>query len=227
VATFPLEGGGFALVQLLGGPVEEAERLLDFEVGYRTQATKRLSLDFTAFRSHYRGLQTQDPDPPYFTLDTAPPHLLLPYYFRNQAYATNYGGEVFASWNVTRRWQLSPGFSFLQMKNGLAPSSHAASIKALADCSPKHQAQLRSTLDLPHRLEWDTSAYYVGALGNGPVPSYTRLDTRLGWRVDESVELSVACQNLLTPRRFEFGDGTPVHVTQVERSIVGKVTWRF
>ena len=73
--------------------------------------------------------------------------------------------------------------------------------------SPKQQAQLRSTLDLPHRLEWDTSAYFVGALRHGPVPSYTRLDTRLGWRVGESIEFSVAGQNLLTPRHFEFGDG--------------------
>ena len=97
----------------------------------------------------------------------------------------------------------------------------------MADCSPKHQAQLRSTLELPHRLEWDLSAYYVGALRQGPVPSYTRLDTRLGWRVGESIELSVAGQNLLTPRHIEFGDEAQVHVTQVERSIVGTVTWRF
>ena len=205
----------------------EAERLLDFEAGYRTQATKRLSLDFTAFRSHYRGLPTQEPDTPYFTSDPAPPHLVLPYYFRNLAYANNYGGEVFASWNVTSRWQLSPGFSFLQMKIGLDPSSRDTSTQASVGYSPKHQAQLRSTLDLPHRLEWDTSAYFVGALRYGPVPSYTRLDTRLGWRVGESLEFSVAGQNLLTPRRFEFGDGIQVHVTQVERSIVGKVTWRF
>ena len=205
----------------------EAERLLDFEVGYRAQATKRLSLDFTAFRSHYRGLPTQEPDTPYFTLDPAPPHLVLPYYFRNLAYANNYGGEVFANWNVTSRWQLSPGFSFLQMKIGLDPSSRDTSAQASVGYSPKHQAQLRSTLDLPHGLEWDTSAYFVGALRYGPVPSYTRLDTRLGWRVGESIEFSVAGQNLLTPRHIEFGDGIQVHVTQVERSIVGKVTWRF
>ncbi len=227
LATFPLEGGGFALLQLRGSHTVEAERLLDFEVGYRTQASKRLSLDFTAFGSHYGRLPTQEPDTPYFTLDPAPPHLVLPYFFRNLAYANNYGGEVFASWNVTSRWQLSPGFSFLQMKTGLDPSSRDTSAQASVGYSPKHQAQLRSTLDLPHRLEWDTSAYFVGALRYGPVPSYTRLDTRLGWRVGESLEFSVAGQNLLTPRHIEFGDGIQVHVTQVERSIVGKVTWRF
>jgi iron complex outermembrane recepter protein len=227
VATFPLEGGGFALLQLLGGPTEEAERLLDFEVGYRTQATKRLSLDFTAFQSHYRGLPSKEPDTPYFTLDPVPAHLVLPNNFRNLAYANNYGGEVFAIWNVTSRWQISPGFSFLQMKIGLDPSSRDTSTAASVGYSPKHQAQLRSTLDLPHHLEWDTSVYFVGALRYGPVPSYTRLDTRLGWRAGESLELSVVGQNLLTPRHIEFGGANQVHVTQVERSVVGKVTWRF
>ncbi len=227
LATSPLDGGGFAVFQALGSDTVGAERLLDFEVGYRLQATKRLSLDFTAFRSHYRGLPSLEPDTPYFTPNPAPPHLVLPHYFSNLAYANNYGGEVFARWNVTSRWQLSPGFSFLQMKIGLDPSSRDTATQRSAVYSPKHQTQLRSTLDLPHRLEWDTSAYFVGALRYGPVPSYTRLDTRLGWRVGESIEFSVAGQNLLTPRRFEFGDGFQVHVTQVERSVVGRVTWHF
>ncbi len=222
LATLPFKGGGFALLSLVADHTVKAERLLDFEAGYRIQATKRLSLDFTAFRSHYSGLHSLEPDTPYFTSIPAPPHLVLPNHHQNLAYANNYGGEVFASWNVTRRWQLSPGFSFLQMKIGLDPSSRDTSTQASVGYSPKHQAQLRSTLDLPHRLEWDTSAYFVGALRKGPVPSYTRLDTRLGWRVGESIEFSVAGQNLLTPRRVEFGDGIQVHVTQVERSVVGR-----
>ena len=113
------------------------------------------------------------------------------------------------------------------MKIGLDPSSHDHSTPAKVGYSPQHQAQLRSTLSLRHNLEWDTSAYFVGALGNGPVSSYTRLDTRLGWRMGEYVEFSVAGQNLLTPRHFEFLDGIQVHPTQVERGVAGNVTWRF
>jgi hypothetical protein len=41
------------------------------------------------------------------------------------------------------------------------------------------------------------------------------------------VEFSVAGQNLLTPLHFEFFDGLQVSPTQVERSVVGRVTWRF
>ena len=58
-------------------------------------------------------------------------------------------------------------------------------------------------------------------------PRVERLDTRLGWRIAEQVELSVAGQNLLRTLHAEFGDGYGLDHTLVQRSVVGKVTWRF
>jgi len=227
VATFPLQGNGFGLVQLNGSLASKAETLLDFEAGYRIQASKQLSLDASVFRSRYSRIQTLEPATPYFTFNPPPPHLVAPSYWSNLARAHDYGVEFSANWNVTSRWRLSPGFSFLQMKILMDPSSHDTSTAASVGDSPKHQAQLRSTFNLPHNLEWDTLAYYVGALGIGPVGSYTRLDTRIGWRFKEGVDFSVAGQNLLRPLHFEFLDGLQVNPTQAERSVVGRVTWRF
>ena len=83
-------------------------------------------------------------------------------------------------------------------------------------------------LDLPHHLEWDNTVGYVSHLAVGKVPAYARVDSRLGWRAGEFVELSVVGQNLLTPRRAEFSDTLyQLHHTLVERSVFGKVTWRF
>jgi iron complex outermembrane receptor protein len=226
-ATFPLNGGGFGLVQLNGNINTQAETLLDFEAGYRIQVNKQLSIDATAFRSHYSRVQTLEPAAPYFTADPLPPHLVTPSYWANLAQAHDYGVEFSTNWDVTSRWRISPGFSFLQMGIVLDPSSHDTTTAASVGDSPKHQAQLRSTLNLPHNLEWDTSAFYVGALHIGPVPSYTRLDTRFGWRVKEGVEFSVGGQNLLRPYHFEFLDGLQVQPTLAERSVVGKVAWRF
>jgi iron complex outermembrane receptor protein len=93
--------------------------------------------------------------------------------------------------------------------------------------SPSHQAQLRSSVNLTQHLEWDTSAYFVGVLNDGPVPAYTRLDTHLGWKMGDSLYFSVSGQNLLSPHHFEFLNGYDVHPTEIERSIVGKITWRF
>jgi len=226
-ATFPLQGGGFGVVQLNGSSATEAETLLDFEAGYRVQASKQVSLDASVFRSRYSRIQTLEPATPYFVFNPPPPHLVTPSYWSNLARAHDYGVEFSANWNVTSRWRLSPGFSFLQMKILMDPSSHDTSTAASVGDSPKHQAQLRSTLNLPHNLEWDTSAYYVGALGIGPVGSYTRLDTRFGWRFKEGADFSVGGQNLLRPLHFEFLDGLQVNPTQAERSVVGRVTWRF
>jgi hypothetical protein len=74
--------------------------------------------------------------------------------------------------------------------------------------------------------------YFVGHLGEGPqgtgpVAAYTRLDTRLGWKAGENVDISIAGQNLLTPRHPEFLDAIQLTPTQVARSVVGKITWRF
>jgi iron complex outermembrane receptor protein len=98
------------------------------------------------------------------------------------------------------------------------------------DNTPERQFQVRSSVDLTRRLEWDASVGYVSALrdeGLGPTPGYTRVETRLGWKVGEFIEISIVGQNLLRPGHAEFPDFYPVHHTQVERSIFGKVTWRF
>ena len=227
VATFPLQGGGFGLVQFIGNPNTKAEAVVDFEAGYRIQMGQHLSLDTSAFRSRYTHFPTQEPLAPYFTFDPPPLHLVAPSQWDHLAQAHTYGGEFSANWDVTSRWRISPGYSFLQMRIVLDRSSLDPTTGASAGYSPKHQAQLRSTFNLPHNLEWDTSAYYVGALKIGPVPSYTRLDTRVGWRPNDTVELSIAGQNLLTPHRFEFLDGLGIQPTQVQRSVVGRVEWRF
>jgi iron complex outermembrane recepter protein len=104
----------------------------------------------------------------------------------------------------------------------------SATLATPTGVSPNHQFQVRSLLDLPHHLEWDNTIGYVSKLADGNIPAYTRVDSRIGWRVGEFVEISVVGQNLLTPRHVEFSDTTyPLDHTLVERSVFGKVTWRF
>jgi outer membrane receptor for ferric coprogen and ferric-rhodotorulic acid len=60
------------------------------------------------------------------------------------------------------------------------------------------------------------------------VPSYTRLDSELTWRVAEHLQLSVAGQNLLKDHHEEFNDfQQSVNSTQVKRSVYAKFTWQF
>ncbi len=223
-AAFPTPGGGFGIYHIAGDSHGVASTLLGYELGYRTELSRRLTVDTAVFLSDYRRLQTLDPQVPYFTLNPAPPHLVLPDIFGNLGNAKSHGIEVSAHWNVSRWWRISPGFSLLQIRLSVAPPSTDATYAA---ASPKRQAQLRSTIKLPHNLEWDTSAYYVGSLDTGPVPAYTRLDTRLGWHVGESVEIGITGQNLLTPRHLEFLDGLQSTPMEAGRTVAGKITCRF
>jgi hypothetical protein len=177
VKTVSLENGGFALILLRGAKNAKAETLLNYEIGYRAQVNHRLSIDGTSYIRVYHGLQTGEPEALYFTLDLAPPHLVLP----------------------------------------------------LGYNTPKYQFQVRSFLNLPLNFAWDSSISTVAKLrngGDGLTPGYTRLDTRLGWQLGESIEFSVVGQNLLQSKHAEFHDVIPLNHTLVERNVYGKVTWR-
>jgi iron complex outermembrane recepter protein len=223
-AAFPVQGGGFGIFHITGNPEVTAPTLFDYELGYRTELSQRLSLDTSVFLSDYDRLQTLDPKAPFFTLSPTPPHLVLPNVFGNLGKSKDYGIEVAAHWDVARWWRLSSGFSFLHVQLTRDPGSSDA---AFGTASPKRQAQLRSNIKLPHNMEWDTSANYVGSLETGPVPAYTRIDTRLGWHVGGSAEIGITGQNLLTPRHLEFRDGLQAFPMEAARAVVGKITFRF
>jgi iron complex outermembrane recepter protein len=227
IAIIPLEGSNFGVLQFTNNNGIEAEQLRDYEVGYRTQINKRVSLDVATFRGYYRRLETTEPGDPYFVDTPGPPHEVFPLNLGNGARARTYGGEVFATWNVTSRWRLSPGYSFMHthlLQDSLSQNSTA---EAIPGDSPRHQMQFRSTFGIRSNLDWDTSLYFVGQLSDAEVPAYTRLDMQLRWRPLESVEFSLIGQNLLTARHEELDNGYEVNGTLVQRSVLGKIIWRF
>jgi iron complex outermembrane receptor protein len=232
-SSFPLDGG-LGVFRLLGSAGSRAEQMIDFEAGYRTEIGKSVSIDGTVFRSRYSQVATVETGDPFFELSPAPPHLVIPATWANQASARSYGLEAFGTWQAGKHWRLSPGYSFLQINVRRDPSSNDLTVETQPGNSPKHQVRLRSALDLPHRLEWDSTVFYVSRLNpalagfvTAPVASFVRLDTRLGWRLGEFAEVSITGQNLLGPRRFEFPNTEQLQATPVQRSVVGKVIWRF
>jgi iron complex outermembrane receptor protein len=227
-AILPIAGAPFGLVKLLGNPDDfDAEQLTDFEGGYRAQLNPRLSLDVAAFLSIYTHLQTSEPQAPYFTTNPGPPHVVFPLVFDDQAHARNYGGETFLNWSVTKRWRIGPGYSMLRMFVKRYPDSRDSTVEQTPGQSPGRQFQIRSSLILPHHVEWDASLAHVGPLSSAGVPGYTRVDTRLGWRWGERLEFSMVGQNLLRRRHAEFFDSFGLNHSEIERSVFGKIVWRF
>src|SRR5882724_5353297 len=227
VTAFPGANNIPNLVSFLGNHNSQPEILNAYEIGYRVQATSSLSLDVATFYNIYKRLEDAEPQVPFF--DSNPlPHVVIPILLSNTMSGKTYGTELSANWNVLNNWKVSDGYSWLRMQIHPDQSSHdALTFLALEGSSPHHQIQLQSNLSLPHRLEFDTSLYYVDKLAAFQIPGYVRLDLRLGWRFSDSLDFSVGGQNLLNARHPEFGDNQTVNATQIKRTAYGKITWRF
>ncbi len=228
-AEFPGANGTPILVSLLGNPHFKNEGLTAYEAGYRTSVLNRLSFDFAAYYNVYSNQQTTEPSSPFFETTPAPPHLVVPSIYQNLMHGESHGVEVGANWKVTNRWTLSPGYAFEQIHMHLDPSSQdTTSVGDTQGSSPTHSAQLRSRMDLPDRLSWNTSVYFVNRLPAFAIPSYTRLDTELTWRWAERSSVSIVGQNLLKNQHLEFEDATQsAQSSLMKRSVYAQFTWRF
>ena len=212
-------------VLLEGNSEIKSEHVVTYELGYRAQPSPRFSLGTTAFINTYRDLESIEPLPPF----TNPPVTVIPMQLSNKMNGTTYGLEVYGNWKVNHLWTISPAYSFLHMDLRLDPTSlDSVSVADGEGSNPGYQAQLRSHLELFHGLAWDANAYFVGRLPAQAVPSYTRLDTQISWKISEELTLSAIGQNLLKDHHLEFNDMfQAVNSSQIKRSAYAKLTWRF
>jgi iron complex outermembrane receptor protein len=217
------------LISLFGNSSFKNESLLAFEVGYRSQLANRVSLDSTVFFNNYHHLASVEPGTPFLENGPSQSNLVIPSSFSNLLYGETQGLEVFANWKVTNRWSLSPGYSFLTAHiHRDALSQDLADAKGTEGGSPRHQAQLRSHVDLPGHWGWNTSTFFVGRLSALAVPSYTRLDTNLEKQLTERLSVTLAGENMLKDRHLEYqGPNSSVASSMSKRSASARITWQF
>jgi iron complex outermembrane receptor protein len=229
ISSSPGPGGVPVVLALIGNPQVQDEALIAYEAGYRTTIANRLSVDFASYYNDYDHAETTEPGMPFFENSPAPPHLVVPLTFENLMHGETHGIEIAATWKVTNRWTLNPGYAFEEIHMHLAPTSQdTTSVAAAEGSSPDHSAQLRSRVELSHGLTWDTSVYFVGRLTDPSEPSYTRLDTQLSWKFNESTSISFVGQNLVKNLHQEFVDATAsAQTTLIKRSAYIKFTWRY
>jgi iron complex outermembrane recepter protein len=214
-----------ALVALLGNPNLKSEELLAYELGYRVELAKRVSLDLAGFYNDYQNLIAALPAGPTFESFPPPPHFLISSVNQNAGPAHSYGLEVSGRWQVTDFWRLTGSWSWLEL--------HGEAISILGNPSPEQQFQLRSTVDLAHNLHFNAAASYVDQIhapygvGQITVPAYVRLDIGLVWQAHKSLELGIWGQNLLDGRHPEFSSYKTPLITEVPRGVMGRITWSF
>ncbi len=211
----------------VGNSNAKSEELNAYEIGYRVQPEKNISVDASVFYNDYNRLIIGVAGTPY--TEPVIGYTIIPISPQNIGTAHTWGGEATAKWNPNSSIELTASYTLLQMKFDQAdPAGYN-----FAGKSPQQQFNARATFQLPHNLELTTSAYYVDQLtavdsntASG-VAEYTRFDARLAWKPMDNLEVSVIGQNLFDNTHQEFAGFAYQNSSQVPRSVYGNVTWKF
>jgi iron complex outermembrane receptor protein len=191
----------------------QSETVTAYEVGYRANPSPRMSFSINAFYNVYDDLRTV----------SATPVTFLPLTLTNRGEATTWGVEAWGSYDVTPTWRLSAGASTLTKDyDGTRTPEDVSGLTSIGD-DPDYQVLLRSQHDLTEAVELDVRLRAVGDLA--VVDGYVEADVRLGWRLTDTLELSLTGRNLIEDRRIETGD--PLRGRAFGRSVFGALRVSF
>lgn len=182
---------------ILGGGDFQSEDLLAYQAGYRAQVLPKLSFSLSTYYNVYTDLRSYE-----FSSDHN-----LPFVYGNEMEGDTYGAELWGSYRLTDWWFLNAGLDLLQENLRYKPGSAMLTGTQIAGDDPPEQISLRSAWDLPHNVEFDIEARYVGPLPNPHIPSYVGLNARVGWRFTDHFELALSGSNLAGPHT-EFQGGS-------------------
>ncbi len=212
-----------ALTRLRGNAAFGAEELLAYELGYRFDASERLTLDAAFYWHDYDQLRGLAPGVPAVESSAGNTYLVVPLDAVNDTWGHSYGAEVGSRWQVAESWQLRLAYTYQEMEL-------QGSLTDAEGLSPRHRVSLHSLLDLPANVRLDTVVRFVDRLSGAGIPAYTTADIQLSWKPRPRLELSVLGRDLFEPRHTEFPTssfflvvGQPV----VQRSVFARLRWEF
>lgn len=211
-------GGGLYIPTATGNIHPRSETLCAYEVGYRIQASKRVSVDLAGFYNDYTHLITYGdvqrfiPGVPVGIAENPAANLFSGH---------SYGGEASVTAAASSRVRVTAGYSYIvQHLDG----PMTASLQQL-QTPPRHQATLRGSFDFSKTASVDAQLRYVGSFET--VKAYVTADLRLSYRPTERLELALVGQNLFDNQHPEQGISAVTNVSEVPRSFYGKLTLRF
>jgi iron complex outermembrane receptor protein len=220
VGAYPDATGNVAAFLVVSGDLGlKPERVESYEIGYRWQVTPDVALDATAFHNTMRDLVGTRAEQPF--MDSSG-RSIIPLTIANTSRGHAQGAELLVTDAIAPNWNVTLGYSFFEQRT-TADGGLGSTLDVGESGAPRHQLQLRSFLELPKQVELDLSAYYVGAFGTS-VSDYLRLDAQLSWRPVKRITLVINGQNLLQNSHSEFASAL---ATPIERTVNGKITWRF
>jgi iron complex outermembrane receptor protein len=216
------------LVSVLPNPNLKSETVIAYEAGYRLQPQKNIYLDIAAFVNVYKNLIVTDNYGAFVEMTPAPAHLTVATRYENEVKRETRGIEIAPSWQVTDWWKVAGGYTWLQMGRSAQQDQQAAQVEEeRPGDSPRHQWNMRSSMQWPRAVTFDTAIYYVDGLPAQNIASYVRLDAHLGCRVNDRLNVSLTGTNLLTERHAEFAGYGVINPVEIRRTLYASLTWRF
>jgi iron complex outermembrane receptor protein len=188
-----------------------------------------VSADLAVFYNEYQHLRTTETvgapasDP---TLPGSP--LVQRVDLDNKSSAETYGAELSLTVRLLDWWSIEGAYTALEIQAHRDSDSNDADAELIELRAPHHQFRAHSAMTLPAGLRLDIVGRYVDGLPDFNIPHYFALDARLAWRPRPNLEFSITGQNLLDDRHPEFWPTVlETQRTEVQRSIFGKVEFRF
>jgi iron complex outermembrane receptor protein len=191
----------------------ESEELLAYELGARIQPTANSTLSATLYRHDYENLRTSSLSPP------APGG--FPVFVGNGMEGEVYGLELWGDLALSDEWRLSAGLTLLESDFRTEPLS--SDVNGSGD-DPAYQFFLRSQANLSQDVTLDLHLRAIDEPAP-QVPAYIELDARLGWHLNERVEIALAGRNLLDEAHPESFDITPL--LEARRSLQLSAHFRY
>ena len=206
-----------------GGPDFDSENVIAYEAGYRAQVGPNMLVSLALFYNRYDEIRSVGPGA------GAP----APLYIQNNLEGHTHGLELDSTCEINPGWRLHAGYALLVDSIRVKPGRFDLNNGLSETADPRNQFSLRSSWDLPRKVEFDAGVRWVDELrvnggGGTPasVPAYWEMDVRLSWRPRDDLELSIVGQNLLHDQHREYGAPSPAR-EEIERSVYAKVAWRY
>lgn len=229
--TFPVP---FALT-INGNPLLDSEEVIAYEIGYRAQPTRSMTLDVAFFFNDYKdirtlasqgvfcqpaGLPISEPACFFGPIDYAE----LPLLMMNQIDQDTKGMEISMSFRIRDWWRIHGAYSYLKIDGN---DQINLPVNAGED-SPEHQLSLRSSMNINSSAEFDFWMRYVDELQIQNVDSYVTLDARANWEISDTWQVSLTGRNLLDSSHLEFREEFGLNQTvEIPREFLAEIRWQF
>ncbi len=229
-ATLPVSPVLPFFLRQAGNPDFKTEELIAYEAGYRVQPVDTIVLSAAGFYNRYDNLLTGEIGSSFLEMDPSPAHTILPVVLVNELKGETHGLELTTSWRMLPIWRWRATYSLLLMhlrsKTGVDAIHRSANLEG---SSPRHQAWLESSIDLPGRVSLNPTLRYTDVLVYQGIPSYWNLDAKVAWRPVTHLEFALVGQNLLQKHHPESSPNatptTSVLPLEIQRGFYGKATW--